>query len=266
MWRIADADSEVVIFGSFHLLPADVKWRTPAFEDAMARTETTMLEADVTSPEAQGKMGALVQKYGFNEPGVTLSGLLGPDRAKRFAEVAGKYGAPMAAIENYRPWFAILSLSVVAMQQAGYSPDSGVEKVVLAEAGKQGDALDFFESAEDQILALTKLDGDDMLANVDLTLDQLEDFGAYSKKMLNAWRTGDGAAIEAMMIEGIRESSSDAFDALILDRNRNWAKRVDAIMKGEGDYFMAVGVGHLFGKDSLIDLLEKQGYAVSRIQ
>ena len=108
MWRLKDADSEVYLFGTFHVLPASVQWTTPAFDAAMQETETTITEADVTSPEAQAAMLGLVQKYGLNPQGVTLSSMLGPERAAEIERIAGSLGVPMATLSGRHAAEAIL--------------------------------------------------------------------------------------------------------------------------------------------------------------
>ncbi|MEZ5917409.1 MAG: TraB/GumN family protein [Parvularculaceae bacterium] len=69
--------SQIYLFGTVHILPADMVWSTPAFEQAMAETSITMTEADVASPNAQERLASLIQQHGYNAPGVTLSQTLG---------------------------------------------------------------------------------------------------------------------------------------------------------------------------------------------
>ena len=266
MWRLKDSNSEVYLFGTFHVLPPSIEWTTPAFDGAMKAAETTMTEADVTSPAAQAEIGALVQQYGLNPQGVTLSSVLGPERSAELAEIAGALGVPPAALEPYRPWLALISLAAVAMQQAGFQQGSGVETVVLAQAAAEKDAIAYLETASEQIQVLAGLDEEEMLANFDVSLDQFREFKALTTRMLEAWRTGDVADLEALLVEELRSTSPKAFDDLIVRRNRNWVVKIDEIMKGEGDYFIAVGAGHLVGEDSVVDLLQERGYKVERIQ
>ena len=266
MWRLADDDSEIYLFGTFHLLPDGIVWDTPAFDAAMAATETTVTEADATSPEAQQQMVALVQQYGLNPEGVTLSSTLGPERAAQLQEVSAKLGVPYAALEPYKPWLALVSLSTIAMQQLGFDPTKGVESVVMARATEEGDAIEHLETAEYQIKLLATLDEEEMLGNFDTTIEQFADFGTYVNKMLTAWQTGDIDTIADDFFGDMRKSSPKAFDAIIVVRNRNWAEEIDALMQAEGDYFIAVGAGHLAGDDSVVDMLQEKGYNVERVQ
>ena len=49
MWRVQDADSDYVLFGTFHILPPDLDWRTDALnEAAVQRVRAVMLTSLTT--------------------------------------------------------------------------------------------------------------------------------------------------------------------------------------------------------------------------
>lgn len=266
MWAVSDADSTIYLFGTFHILPATMRWTTPAFDAAMKATPTTMTEVDTTSAAAQAEMARLVQELGLNPPGVTLSSTLGAARAARFAKVVGKYDGSMAAFEPLRPWLAMISLSVLIMQKEGFNAESGAEATILSRAGAQGDKVAHLETGEYQIRALASLDENEILADFDASLDQYEAFDDYTKRILKAWRTGDIAAIETEMLTPMRMTAPGAYKILLVDRNRNWLAEIETMMKGADDVFIAVGAGHLIGDEGVVDMLTEKGYAVTRVQ
>src|SRR5260370_35816081 len=69
LWKVAGPKGSVFLFGSFHLLPADVKWRTPAVEIALNEAAVVVFETDFAG--AQDPQ-LLIAKYGFLPPGQTL--------------------------------------------------------------------------------------------------------------------------------------------------------------------------------------------------
>jgi hypothetical protein len=54
--------------------------------------------------------------------------------------------------------------------------------------------------------------------------------------------------------------------ALIRQRNANWSKWIEQRMEQPGALMIAVGAGHLAGKDSVVEMLKKDGYKVRRLQ
>jgi len=266
MWRVSDEDSTAYLFGTFHILPKGTQWITPAFEEAMRETAVTVTEVDAKSPAAQAEMARLVQELGLNPPGVTLTALLGPTRAVRFAAITEHYGLPMSAFEQMKPWLAMISLSVAIMQKEGFDADSGAEEAILARAADQSDRVTHFESAEYQIRALASLSEDEILADFDASLQEFENFDDYAKRMLDAWTGGDVKRLEDETLSEMRKKAPDAFRILITARNENWTHEIEEMMAGDEDYFIAVGAGHLIGAGSVIELLEAKGFAVERVQ
>lgn len=266
MWAVSDADSTIYLFGTFHILPPDLKWKTKAFDAAMTATPATFVEVDTKDPAAQARMAALVEELGLNPPGVTLTALLGPVRAVRFSAVAEHYGLSMAMFDRMKPWLAMITLSVSIMQKEGFSAENGVEEAVLSRAAGEGDELGYLESAEYQIRALASLDENEILADFDASLEDYEDFDGYAKRVINAWFTGDIKALEDETLAEMRKKAPESFRILIKDRNANWVKEIKTMMEGEKDYFIAVGAGHLVGEGSVVDMLEKDGVTVKRIQ
>jgi uncharacterized protein YbaP (TraB family) len=47
-----------------------------------------------------------------------------------------------------------------------------------------------------------------------------------------------------------------------VDRNRAWAARLVELLDDDDDYLVVVGALHLVGRDSVVDLLTKRGFAV----
>ncbi len=266
MWAVKDADSTIYLFGTFHILPAGTHWTTAVFDAAMKETPVTMTEVDIKSPEAQKTMSALVTELGFNPAGVTLTGLLGPVRAARFSAVASRYGLSMAAFEPMKPWLAMITLSVAIMQKEGFDAQSGAEETVLARAGAEGDKIAHLESAEFQIRALASLNEAEILSDFDASLAEFENFGGYAARVLDAWTGGDVSALENITLKDMREKAPDAFRILIKERNAAWVKEIGTMMAGDEDYFIAVGAGHLIGDGGVVDMLQKKGFKVERVQ
>jgi uncharacterized protein YbaP (TraB family) len=56
------------------------------------------------------------------------------------------------------------------------------------------------------------------------------------------------------------------YELLLAGRNRSWAEWIETRLKSPGTVFVAVGAGHLAGKNSVQDYLAKDGIKTSRIE
>ena len=266
LWCVADADSKIYLFGTFHILPKDVEWTSAAYAAAMADAETTIVETDTRSPKAISTLQEAAREYGLNPPGITLSQTLGAERAGRFFTFAEEVGAQRVSLEEMRPWLALISLTQIVFQQNGFDPSLGVEAAVLDQAVAEGDSIEHLETAAFQIRTLADLDREEMFANFDTTIDQLADFKTVTGRLLEAWRTGDLDGIETDVLVDLRMTSPNAFKIIFAARNETWANRVETLLNDDKDYFVAVGIGHLVGEQSVIERLNERGRKVKRIQ
>ena len=56
------------------------------------------------------------------------------------------------------------------------------------------------------------------------------------------------------------------YDLVFTNRNKSWADWIDARMDKPGTVFLAVGAGHLSGKNNVRDLLETRGISSARVE
>jgi len=54
------------------------------------------------------------------------------------------------------------------------------------------------------------------------------------------------------------------YQSLLVARNRKWIARIEALLNDDKNYLVIVGTGHLVGRDSVIDLLKKDGVGATQ--
>src|SRR5215208_1276990 len=59
MWKVADADTTIYLFGTIHLLPKDTQWRSPAFDQAAAGSDTLVVETVIDDGNPGATIGEL---------------------------------------------------------------------------------------------------------------------------------------------------------------------------------------------------------------
>lgn len=261
LWRIADADSEIWIFGSVHVLPPNLRWRSERVNAAFAAAEEFVTETDA-GPNAPANYQALAARYGSLPEGETLWTRLTLEDSERLQRIARENDIDPAALSRLRPWLAALQLSYAALARAGQRADAGVEAVLHAEARASGKRLSFLETPEEQVRVLADLAPADEAHFLSLTLDEIEQGTAGANEMDSAWSRGDIAELERQLNAQWRETGPAIHSAVIVNRNRNWADQLAARLEGEGTLFIAVGAAHLLGDDSLIALLRARGIEV----
>ena len=266
MWQLSDDDTVVYLFGTVHVLSPDTVWKTDYLEQALRETNITYLEADVSSPEAMTEMQQAIGLYGLNLSGLSLSSTLGEPLAQQFSSAAENLGVPMEQLEPLKPWLASLTLMVTAMHKMGLSENSGADMAIENIARAEQDEIRFLESGTSQIVAMASLDEAEDYAFLKDMLAQLQDFEREMYSMIDVWQKGDTQALYAQLVEDLKDISEQGYELLIVKRNENWVEQITKLMAGEGNYFIAVGAGHLVGDESVVAMLKAKGFNVERVQ
>ena len=86
----------------------------------------------------------------------------------------------------------------------------------------------------------------------------MEALSSTMAEMQSAWKRGD-QSVFVRMLDQLRSSSPDTYRLMFTERNARWADWIAARMQTPGVVFVAVGAGHLAGKDSVLVRLAQLG-------
>jgi hypothetical protein len=263
LWLVKGPHAAVYLFGTVHVLKKDEPWRTPKIDAAIERSGSLWLEI----PDADNVAGLqpLIVKLGL-DTARPLSSKLTPEQLNKLNEVAHDAGIPggALALEPMKPWLAAVTVSVAPMMKAGFDPSSGVEKVLKPEFLKANKPVKGFETAEQQVHYFADMTEK---AQVEYLASELDGYdGAVDKfsKLVAAWYAGKEADLDEMFSGEFRAKYPELFQTLVVKRNQGFVSQIDKLLKGDGTVFVAVGAGHLVGRDGVPAMLEKKGYQVVR--
>jgi len=54
------------------------------------------------------------------------------------------------------------------------------------------------------------------------------------------------------------------YQSLVVARNRKWIARIETLLADDKNYLVIVGTAHLVGRDSVIDLLKRDGIGATQ--
>jgi uncharacterized protein len=261
LWKISGPKGNVYLFGSFHMLPPDVKWRTPALVKALDEAKGVVFETDLAALQDQQALQGLVMKLGLLPGGQTLAGALGPQTYAELERTAAELQMRPAELSPFRPWLAALTLAMAAIVRLGFNPDNGVDQQIAQWAKANGKALGSLETAEAQFQVFAGLTPKEEAEFMAVTLRQVRQAPQLLNDMLAAYRRGDVAAIEKTVNAGLDEFP--VLRARLLNaRHDKWLPQIEKMIVQGGSHMIVVGTGHLVGPDSVVAMLRAKGVKV----
>lgn len=262
LWRFSHEGSTVYLFGTVHFLPPGATWFDDELQQIVASADSLIVEVapDELHPE---HLQRLIISLGFLPVGTTLHEVLSEEAFSRLAEALDAMGVPVQIFNGMRPWLVEIEFSNLLFQRAGFSAEAGADLLLLSEAARLNIPIQSLESAEFQLQIFASLPAEVQERSLLATLDQQHDIERIVSQLADAWLNGDVDALESLVFDEMTDVP-EYKEAVFVERNRAWADRIPRLIEGGGVHFVAVGVGHLIGENSLVELLEEAGYAVQR--
>ena len=261
LWKVADEDTTIYLFGTVHVLPKEVVWYDATIAGALEGSDMIVTEIRMDKA-SEAELQQLSAKLGMLPAGTTLRSLLNPEQTAAYEAALAKLGAPPSAFDPVKPWLAGLTLSLLPLMQQGYDLNSGVEKILLAKAGTKPQSA--LETAEFQLGIFNNMPTEAQVAFMMEAVDGIDEIKPLLDRMVAEWAKGDAEKLAAIMNEGMSDPA--VAEALLYSRNANWAEWIDTRLDTPGTVFIAVGAGHLAGAKSVQDYLAQKGIAVTRVK
>lgn len=261
VWVVRDADSELVLFGSVHVLPPGLPWRSAALDAALRDADDLWFELP-SGPDAEQEIARLAASRGMLAPDQSLFTLLPPADAARLIKVADAHGMDKASLSRLKPWLAEVALASAVYAKAGADSRFGVEAMLggSVPAAVRREAL---ETASQQIGFFDETPMAEQLASLAGSLRELEEDPDTFADLVRAWMAGDVGALDREALQPLRRASPGVFRRLVTERNERWVSTLDARLKGNGRTVVVVGVGHLVGAEGLPARFRALGYSVT---
>jgi len=264
LWKVADEDTTIYIFGTIHLLNQNVDFTTPQLQRALEEADALVLELAPDQEEAT-VINPLIVKYGLLPAGETLKTTLADSDYDKLTQILNQMGAPAGALDSLQPWLAATYLTVQTAASFGFLPEFGVENILRQRANDRGIPILGLETAEYQIQALAGQSMETQEIFLQQTLVEIDIINEIFIEMRDAWLAGDIDELDSILNLGMEEMPELA-EAILYKRNRNWVGRFDIMLAKPGTLLVAVGTGHLVGEQNLLELLEEEGLTVSLVQ
>ena len=263
MWKLSDRDTTIYLFGTFHLLPQGKAWRTAQFDKALAAAGELVMEVpNVDDPQAVAEATTRLGVFADLPP---VTERVPANMKAKLAAMIDEAGLPVGGLDRYKTWFAALALFSVTFKRLGLAPNSGVESNISGPFRAAGKPVSGLETLEEQFGFFDHLSEDSQRKFLVAVLDSPEETKKQFAEMLAAWSNGDLAGI-ARSFDDETQMSAELRQVLMAQRNARWADWLKARMEKPGVVFVAVGAGHLAGKDSVEAMLEARGLKVQRVQ
>lgn len=251
------------MFGTIHILPEDVEWRTPALEAAIADSDRLVIE--VLGLDDTQSAGRIFSRLAISPGQENLEVRIKPSLRDDLDRIIDAANIPKRSLNRMETWAAALSLASAQTKGLGLDSSGGVEKKLAAQFAEAGKPIEALETIEGQLGYFDRLPEAQQRQMLTSVVEESGDSQQAFEQLFNAWMTGDVDQIVTLTDTGILIDPKTREYLLVL-RNQDWAEQLDKRLQKPGTSFIAVGAAHLAGPDAVQATLAERGYKIEKIQ
>ena len=259
LWKISGngLKQPSYLFGTIHLLCESEFPRTTSLEQAIKNTQSFYMEFNMNDPTAMQKLAAGVimpDNYSFKS--------LLPESDYRLLKnyFMDSLSIPLESLDHVKP-MAILSLLLSKTVSCTSTPVQ-CENILLGMVKEHGHTIGGLESVEDELAVFDSIPDKEEAATLVKMVQDMSGPKEEYDQLLSAYRSHNIEQLYQLITE---EEDIKKYKPLLLDnRNHHW---IPVICKqiAQTPTFIAVGAGHLGGREGIISLLKAKGYKVEPV-
>lgn len=263
LWTVRDEDTTIYLFGTVHVMKPGMDWFRGGIRSAFDRSDELVLE--IIEPDDPQALAATMAGKALARDGVKLSDRLGEKERAQYQAAMTANGLSWQMFEAFNPWMAGMMLSVQPLEKLGYKADLGAEKLLTSAARASGKRIGALETVEQQLGYFAGLPMEQQVRFLTATVEGLSDMESEFARLIAHWRNGEPNELAAEMNESL-EATPELAQVLLVRRNANWAQWIKSRLGKPGTVFVAVGAGHLAGRNSVQDQLKSLGISSTRVK
>jgi uncharacterized protein YbaP (TraB family) len=262
LWKATRGQGVVYLVGSLHLLTKDYYPLSSELEAAFKDSDLLVEEVDIAEMlSTDNQLNMLMQ--GMLPADQSLDKVVSPATFALVGERLASFGMPIEPLKRFKPWLLALTLLSLEWQKSGFDPNLGLDKHFYDRAVTDRKSVQGLETLAFQISRfdeMTPAEQDRLLAQ---TLKELDTQKAAVTALADAWKAGDVPTIERILLQDVRQEER-MYQRLLVERNRNWLPKIEALFARNRPAFVVVGAAHLVGPDGVIAMLRSRGYTVEQ--
>ncbi len=264
VWKLDTDNGSFYLAGSCHVLRKSDYPLPEEFESAYDDADQIIFETDIEALRSQDIQLLLISK-GMYTGGDTLEKKLSKKAYESLAKFCRDRSMSIALFQNFKPWMVTMTLLALELEKNGITAADGLDMYFSNKAKKDGKQTGGLEDVYKHVELVSSLEEEFDESIIESFIQEVEELQVIMEDLIKSWRAGDEAGIDEYLLETMCKEYPGLYKRLITDRNRDWIPHLETLMDSGKRTLVIVGVGHLVGEDSVINLLKSRGYKVKKM-
>lgn len=259
VYEITKGKNKIYLAGTIHMLRAQDFPPPAEFDGAYRASQTIFFETDLQKAK-EPEFGQRFAQAMMLPNNKTLKDVLDADTWAALQAFSAKTQYPLSQTMMFNPAMTSILISMTEAKKLGVG--DGIDAYYDKNAREDKKTIGEMETADDVITYMTLFAQEDPNKIIKSTLNDVENLQSQFESLIANWRKGDLESLDNEMGQKMKAETPNAYQALVIDRNKKWLPRLEQMFKTPEVEMVLVGSLHLSGSDGLLVQLKKSGYQV----
>jgi len=268
LWRI-EGENPSYLFGSIHLTGDNLLNLPNVVEEAISDADHVFTEIKLDDETSTSSTQAA-----FLTTGETLQDLLPENVEDKLDNYLQTKSLNIAFFSNFKIWSVTTTITLLDYLDELYKSPS-LDQYLWNLGMEKGKTMGGLETVKEQLDIFDSLTIEEQTILLNETLDQLIEYEEQEislvDTMKDAYIDGNIKVLHDMLVADYDENDPldvKLWNQLVVNRNNYMAFRIKENITNnpEDQFFFVIGAGHYHGEEGIIQLLENEGFTVTRMK
>jgi uncharacterized protein YbaP (TraB family) len=264
VWKLDVDNGSFYLAGSCHVLRKSDYPLPEEFESAYNDADQVIFETDIEALMSLDIQLLLISK-GMYTGGDTLEKKLSKKAYDSLVKYCNDRSMSIELFQSFKPWMVAMTFLVLELEKNGISPADGLDLYFSNKAKTDGKQTGGLEDVYKHIELVSSFEEEFDNSIIESFIQEVEEVQVIMEDLIKSWRDGDEIGIDEYLSENMRKEFPKLYKRLLIDRNRDWVPHLETLIDSGKRTLVIVGVGHLVGEDSVIDLLKSRGHKLKKM-
>jgi hypothetical protein len=264
VWKLDVDNGSFYLAGSCHVLRKSDYPLPEEFESAYNDADQVIFETDIEALMSLDIQLLLISK-GMYTGGDTLEKKLSKKAYDSLVKYCNDRSMSIELFQSFKPWMVAMTFLVLELEKNGISPADGLDLYFSNKAKTDGKQTGGLEDVYKHIELVSSFEEEFDNSIIESFIQEVEEVQVIMEDLIKSWRAGDEIVIAEYLSENMRKEFPKLYKRLLIDRNRDWVPHLETLIDSGKRTLVIVGVGHLVGEDSVIDLLKSRGHKLKKM-
>lgn len=275
-WLATKGAEEITLVGTYHFDDPRHAVSLTALAPALGKAKTLLVEAGPKEQESLKARMADDPALIVNTDGPTLAEVLKPDDWQHLREAANARGVPSFMIAKFRPWYVSVLLAMPPCSMDLAAMPEGLDTQLIAAATAQGlpvQALEPYDTLFSIFGNMSQTEQIDMITSAlaleeksaDMAVTLADAYFAEEGRLIWEFSKLQSLQMPGFTPERVEREFAVMEKLMMTDRNQSWIPVIRAAA-AKGPVLVAFGALHLSGDLGVLNLLQADGYTITRLR